>query len=168
MVAPDPEVEIVLWNPEVREDAVFIVLVQRREHQHEGRDVGGGGQIQPTVADPALQAVLIGGKGALVPFLHGHPAHRLFDPLVEAELSKAVLLGGILLGGVTRRPHLVDAHRNAQGGGGLLPYLGVRPIVSLIRTVDHGVEGGIDLPVFQDILGLLVCLIADWVMSQCC
>ena len=161
MVAPDPEVEIVLWNPEVREDAVFIVLVQRREHQHEGRYIGGGGQVQPAVTDPALQAVLIGVKSAFVPPLHRHPAHRLFHPLIQAELPEGVFLGGVLLGGVTRRPYLVDAHCDAQGGVRLLPYLGVRPIIPLVRTVDHRVESGVDLPALQNTLGLLVCLVAD-------
>ena len=161
VVAPDPEVEVVLWNPKVWEDAVFIILVHGREHQHKGCDVGSGGKVQPAVADPPLQAVLIGSKSAFVPPLHRHPAHSLFHPLIQAELPEGVLLGGILLGGVTRRPHLVDAHRDAQGGIGFLPHLGVRPIVSFVRSVDHRVEGGVDLPTLQNILGLLVCLIAD-------
>ena len=161
MVAPNSEVEVFLWNPEVREDAVFVVLVHRREHQHKGRDVGGGGKVQPTIADPALQLILIGGKGAFVPPLHRHPAHSLFHPLVQSELPEGVLLGGILLGGVTRRPHLVDAHCDAQGGVGFFPHLGVRPIVPLVRAVDHGIEGGVDFPALQDVLGLLVCLVAD-------
>ena len=161
VVPAHPEVEVFLWNPEVREDAVFIVLIYRREHQHEGRDVSGGGQVKPAVADPALQAVLVGGESALVPPLHGHPAHCLFYPLVQAELPEGVLLGGVLFGGVTRGPHLVDTHRNAQGGVGLLPYLGVRPIAPLVRTVNHGVEGGVDFLTLQNVLGLLVCLVAD-------
>ena len=161
MVAPYPEVEVVLWNPEVREDAVFIVLVYRREHQHESRDVGGGGKVQPAVAYTALQAVLVGGKGAFVPPLHRHPAYRLFYPLVQAELPEGVLFGGILLGRVTRRPYLVDAHRDAQGGVGFLPHLGVCPIVPLVCAIDHGIESGVDLPALQNILGLLVCLVAD-------
>jgi hypothetical protein len=66
-----------------------------------------------------------------------------------------------LLGGVTRRPHLVDAHCDAQGGVGLFPHFGVRPIVLLVRAIDHRVKGGIDLPALQNILGLLVCLVAD-------
>lgn len=161
MVAPDAEIEVVLWNPEVREDAVFIILVHGREHQHEGRDVGGGGQIQPAVTDPSLQVVLVDGKSALVPPLHRHPAYRLFYPLVQAELSEGVLLSGILLGGLTRRPHLVDAHRDTQGGVGLLPHLGVCPIVPLVRAIDHRVKGGVDFPALQNILGLLVCFVAD-------
>lgn len=146
---------------QVRKDAVFVILVLRREHQHESRDVGGGGQVKPAVADPALQAVLVGGESALVPPLHGHPAHCLFYPLVQAELPEGVLLGGVLLGRVTRRPHLINAHRDAQGGVGFLPHLGVCPIIALVRAVDHRVEGGVDLPAFQNIFGLLVCLVAD-------
>ena len=46
VVAAHPEVEVLLWNPEVRQDVVFIVPAQWREYQHEGRDVSGGGQAR--------------------------------------------------------------------------------------------------------------------------
>ncbi len=53
MVAADAEIEVILWNPEVGQDREFIVLVQRREHQHESRDVGGGGQVQTAIFRPS-------------------------------------------------------------------------------------------------------------------
>ena len=58
MVAADAQVDIVLRYPEVRQHSVFILLVQRREDQHEGGDIRGAGQIQTAVADPAFQIVL--------------------------------------------------------------------------------------------------------------
>ena len=161
VVTPDAEVEVVLWNPEVRQHRKLIVLVLRREHQHEGGDVRGGGQVQTAVADAPLQIVLGGGESAAVPFLHRHPAHRLFYPLVQAKLAKGVLFGGVLLGGFAGRFDLVDAHRDAQGGVCLFPHLGVCPIVRFIRTVDNGIEGRVHFASLQDVLGLLVCLIAD-------
>ena len=85
----------------------------------------------------------------------------MFDPLVQPELAEAVFLGGILLGGLTGRFDLVDAHRDAEGGVGLFPHLGVCPVIPLIGAVDDRVEGGIDFPAFQDVFGLLVCLVAD-------
>ena len=85
----------------------------------------------------------------------------MFDPLVQPELAEAVFLGGILLGGLTGRFDLVDAHRDAEGGVGLFPHLGVCPVIPLIGSVDDRVEGGVDFPAFQDVLGLLVCLVAD-------
>ena len=41
MVTPDSEVEVVLRYPEVRQDDVFVVLIFRREHQNECRNVCG-------------------------------------------------------------------------------------------------------------------------------
>ena len=85
----------------------------------------------------------------------------MFDPLVQPELAEAVFLGGILLGGLTGRFDLIDAHRDAEGGVGLFPHLGVCPVIPLIGSVDDRVESGVDFPAFQDVLGLLVCLVAD-------
>ena len=161
MVAADAQVDVVLRYPEVRQHGVFVLLVQRREDQHKGGNIRSAGQIQATVADPAFQSVLRGSKGAAVPFLHGHPAHRLFNPLVQPELAEAVFLSGVLLGGLTGGFDLVDAHRDAERGIGLLPHLGVCPVIPLIGSVDDRVEGGVDFPAFQDVLGLLVCLVAD-------
>ena len=55
----------------------------------------------------------------------------------------------------------IDAHRDAERRVGLLPHLGVCPVIPLIGSVDNRVEGGVDFPAFQDVLGLLVCLVAD-------
>ena len=161
MVTADAQIDVVLRYPEVRQYGVFVLLVQRREDQYKGGNIRGAGQIQPAVANPAFQIVLRGGEGAAIPFLHRHPAHRLFDPLVQPELAEAVFLGGVLLGGLTGRFDLVDAHRDAKRGVGLLPHLGVCPVIFLIGAIDDRVEGGVDLPAFQDVLGLLVCLVAD-------
>ena len=82
MVAADAQVDVVLRYPEVRQYGVFVLFVQRREDQYKGGNIRGAGQIQTTVTDPAFQIILRGSEGAAIPFLHGHPAHRLFDPLV--------------------------------------------------------------------------------------
>ena len=39
MVTPDSDVEVVFRYPEVRQDDVFVVLIFRREHQNECRNV---------------------------------------------------------------------------------------------------------------------------------
>ena len=57
--------------------------------------------------------------------------------------------------------HLVDAHRDAEGRIGLFPDLRVRPIVRFLCTVDDGIEGVVDLASLDDVLGLLMDLIAD-------
>ena len=83
MVASDTEVKRFLRYPEVGQDVVFVLLIQRREHQHKGRDVRGGGQVQPAVADAAFQIVLGNRERAGVPLVHRHPTDRLFHPLIE-------------------------------------------------------------------------------------
>ena len=81
--------------------------------------------------------------------------------MIEAKLSEGVLLTGVLLGGLAGILHLVDAHRDAEGWIGFLPDLWVRPIVRLVSAIDDGIEGVVDLPPLDDVLGLLVDLIAD-------
>ena len=82
MVAPDAEVEVVLRNPEVRQDAVFVAPVFRREYQDERRNVRCGGQVQANVADTTFQIVLADSEFVFVSLIHRHPAYHLFDPLV--------------------------------------------------------------------------------------
>ena len=42
MIPADTKVKCFLRYPEVWQDIVFILLIQRREHQHKSRDVCGG------------------------------------------------------------------------------------------------------------------------------
>ena len=76
-------------------------------------------------------------------------------------MSEGVLFAGVLLGRLAGVLHLVDAYRDAEGRIGFLPYLRVCPIVRFLRTVDDGIEGVVDLASLDDVLGLLVDLIAD-------
>ena len=129
MVTLDSEVEIVLRYPEVRQDDVFVVLIFRREHQNECRNICGGGQIQTAITDTTFQIVLADSELTFVPLVHRHPAHRLFHPLVKSQLSEGVLFAWVLLGGLAGVFDLVDTNCNAEGGIGLLPDLRVRPII---------------------------------------
>ena len=97
MVTPDTQIEVVLRNPEVRQDDVFVVLVLWREHQDECCNIRCGGQVQTAVTDTTFQIVFVDGELAFVPLVHRHPANCLFDPLVESQLSEGVLLAGVLL-----------------------------------------------------------------------
>ena len=83
MVALDAKVERLLRPPEIWQDAVFVVLVKRREYQHECRDVRGGGQVKSAVADASFQIVLGNSKRTGVPLVHRHPSDRLLYPLIE-------------------------------------------------------------------------------------
>ena len=161
MVTPDSEVEVILRYPEVRQDDVFVVLIFRREHQDESRNVRCGGQVQTAVTDTTFQIVFVDCKLAFVPLIHRHPAHCLLDPLVQSQLPEGVLLAGVLLGGLAGIFDLIDADRDAEGRIGLLPNLRVCPIVRFLRTVDDGIEGVVDLASLDDVFGLLMDLIAD-------
>ena len=169
MVAPDAEVEGFFRYPEVWQDVVFILLIQRREHQHESRNIRGGGQIQTAVADAPFQVVLGNWECTGVPLIHRHPADRLLYPLVEPKLPESILLTRILLGRFTSRFDLVDTYRDAEGRVSLFPHLGVCPVLILGSTVNDRIESRIDLPAFCDINGFLVYLVADGVgVVACC
>ena len=169
MVPAHPQVQRLFRNPEIREQLELIFLIQGREYQDKRRDVRGGGKIQAAVADAPFQFLFVHSKSALIPFLHRHPAHRLLHPLVQPQLPEGILLPRILLRRLAGRFHLVHPHRDVQGWIGLLPYLRISPVVTLIRPVNHRVKGRIDLPAFQDVLRLLVRLIADGVgIRPCC
>ena len=58
-------------------------------------------------------------------------------------------------------PDFIDADRDAERGIGLLPDLRVCPIIGFICAVDDRIEGRVDFPALQNILGLLMGLIAD-------
>ena len=93
--------------------------------------------------------------------MHRHPTDCLLDPLVQTELPESVLFAGVLLGRLAGVTHFVDGNSNAQGRVCLFSGLWVCPIVTLVSTVDNGIEGVVDFPAFDDVLGFLVDLIAD-------
>ena len=161
MVTPDAQVKIVLRNPEVREDDVLVLLIQRGKHKHECCDVRGGRKVQTAVAHAPLQIILVCGKVALIPQMHWHPPHRLLDPLIQAQLTERVLLRGILFRRFTRRLDLVDTDCDAERRICFLPDLRVRPVVRFLRAVDHRIECRVDLPSFKNVLGFLVGLVTD-------
>ena len=161
VISIDSLAHVLFRYPEVGQDHELVLFIQRREHQHKRRDICRGGEVEPTVADPAFEVVLVYRKGAPVPFLHRHPAHSLLDPLVESELPERVLLGRVLFCRLAGRLDLVDPDRDPERRVCFLPYLRVRPVVVLVRAVDHRIEGRIDLPAFQEVLCFLVRFIAD-------
>ena len=81
--------------------------------------------------------------------------------MVESELPEGVLLSWVLLRRFACGLYLVYTNRYTQGRVCFLPHLGVRPVVAFIGTIDDRIERGINLATFQDILGFLVCFVAD-------
>lgn len=114
VIPADPLSHVFFRYPEVRQDHILVVFAQRRKDQHEGCNIRGGREVQTAVADSAFEIVFAGGKSTAIPFLHRHPSHSLLDPLVESELPKGVLLGRVLLCGLTGSLNLVDAYRDAE------------------------------------------------------
>ena len=161
MVSPDADVQRILRHPEVREHLILVVLILRREHQHKGRDVRGGGEVKAAVAHSAFQRLLVDRECAFIPLVHRHPADGLLYPLVEAELPEGILFTGILFGRVAGLLYLFDVDGDSKGGIGLLPDSRISPVLILSGTVDHRVEGLVDLPAFEDVQCLLVYLPAD-------
>ena len=49
VVASDAELEVVLWDPKLRSDSVFVVVSIGREDEHEGGDVSRRHQVRPAV-----------------------------------------------------------------------------------------------------------------------
>ena len=43
MIPADAKVKVVLWNPEIRQHRIFVVLVFRGKHQDKSGDIRGGG-----------------------------------------------------------------------------------------------------------------------------
>ena len=161
VIPAHPQVEIILRYPEERQDHIFIAFIFRREYQHEGGNIRGGGKVKAAIARPALQGLRVYRKGAFIPLFHRHPADSLLYPLAEPKLPEQILLGGVLPGAFAGRFQLFYIHRNSKGGVGLFPDLRGSPIVGLIRTINHRIKGGVDFPAIQNIPRLLVNLIAD-------
>lgn len=93
----------------------MIVLISRREYQHESRDVRGRGQVQTAVAYTTFEEGFIEIHLAGIPFVHRHPADGLLHPLIEPELPEGVFFAGILLGGFAGGFHLVHADGLTEG-----------------------------------------------------
>ena len=81
--------------------------------------------------------------------------------MVQTQLSKGILFGRILSGRLAGRLDLIHADRNAKRWVGFLPHLDIRPVVGILGTVYHRIEGSINLPACDNIQCLLVCFITD-------
>ena len=161
VVLEDPRRHVLLRYPEEGQNVVSVVVFAGREHQRERGYVGGAREVQAPVAGAPLQVLRLEVFPAGVPLLHGHPPHGLLHPLVQAELAEGVLLGGVLPRGLVGGPDLLHLDGDPEGRVRLLPDLRVGPVVVLLRAVDDGVERRVGLPPLQDVLGLLVRLVAD-------
>ena len=145
MIAAHTQVNILLGNPEIRKDGKRLIFLRWREHKNKCRNVHRGRKIKPTVAYTPLQRLGIHRGGTGIPFVHWHPPYGLLHPLIQPQLSEAVLLGGILPCRIARRLYLVYTDRDTERRIRPLPDLRVCPILILLCAVDHRIEGRVDL-----------------------
>ena len=168
VIAPNAQIKRFLRQPEVRENIIMLVLIGRREHQHESRNIRRRGKVEPAVADTTFEQRFIKIHLAGVPLVHRHPAYRLLYPLVQAELPEGVLLAGILLCRFAGGFNLVHADGFAEGRVRFLPDFRRCPVGIVRSAVDNRIEGLVDFPSFEDVLRLLVYLVADRIGVRAC
>jgi len=115
MVVPDTEVKRFLRQPEIRQNIIMVVLVGRRKHQHECRDIRRGREVETAITYTPFQQRFVEIDLAGIPLVHRHPADGLFHPLIQTELPEGVFFAGILLCGFAGCFHLVHADGLTEG-----------------------------------------------------
>lgn len=88
VIADAPEFEVVFEYPKSRCDPVLLIVPVRWEYENESSDIGGGCQAEAATTNPAFQLTHINRVCVLVPYVRGHPPHRLFQPLIEPQLAE--------------------------------------------------------------------------------
>ena len=168
MVTADTEVQCFPRQPEMRDDDVFIPLKPRREYHDKRRDVAGAGQVKAGITVASLEYFHVDLPCALVVDMLRYPCHCAADPLVKTKLSEDILFGRVLKRLAVGITHTVDLDGLSERGIGLIPVLLIVPIVTILQTEDHGIEGRVDALACQNVGGLGMILITDAVAVCTC
>ena len=89
--------------------------------------------------------------------------------MIQAKLTKLVLIRRRFLRLMERIPHFIDGDGVPQRGIGLVPVRLARPVRVIRKAEDNRIKTRIDLPAFQHIQRFLVYLPADAVaVGACC
>ena len=163
VVAPHAQGKRVLRQPEERQHGVYVTSILGRKYQHQRGQVARRGKVEAGIAGFPLQFVGLDHAAALVPLVHGHPAHGLFHPLVQSQLPEHVLVGGRFQRLMVGVAYLVDGDGVPQRWVGLVPVLLILPVSVVRKAKDHGIESRIVLAPFEDVQRLLVDFPADGV-----
>ena len=169
MISAYTQVKCFFRYPEIRQDLVSILLIQRRKHQHEGRNIRGRRQVQSAVADAPLQIVFGDRKRTGVPLVHRHSADRLLHPLIQPKLPfslscrKAFSSPGFCFAD-SQAASTLSMPTVIQREIGLFPHLRISPILIRFRTVNDRIESWIDLPAVEDAL----CFLVDFITNGVC
>ena len=161
MIPPNAQSKRILRQPEKGQHHIGLVFIPRRENQYQRRQVGGGRQIQPGIAGASFQLIRVNVPAALIPFVHGHPADALLDPLIQSQLTEHILIRRRFQRFMIGVPYFINGDRIAQGRIALVPVLFVLPVRIVGKPVDHGVKARIVLAPFQNIQCFLVYFPAD-------
>ena len=161
MVAPHAQIHLLFGQPEVGHDDVFLAFVLRREYKHERRQVARARQVKPCIAWPPAQFLKVYFALARVPFVHAHPSHGVFDPLVQAQLPEHHLVCRCFQRLSVSVAHLLNVDRVSQRRIRLIPVLLVVPVRVLRQSVHHGIESRVEFSPFQYVQRLLMHFVAD-------
>ena len=161
VIPPNAQSKRILGQPEKGQHHVGFVLIPWWKNQHQRRQVGGGRKVESCVTGAPFQLIWVDNAAAFVPFVHGHPANALLDPLVQSQLTEHILVRRRFQRLVIGVPHFIDGDRIAQGRIALVPVLLVLPVCIVGKPIDYGVKARIVLAPFQYIQCFLVYFPAD-------
>lgn len=86
MIASYSELKVVFGDPKPRRTHIqaLVVTVVGWEDEHERSDSCCGCEVEPAITGVAFDGGQINLAVTGIPYVHGHPLHVLFPPLVEA------------------------------------------------------------------------------------
>ena len=139
----------------------MLIIFSGWKDKHESCNICCTGKVKTAVADSSFQFRFIKIHLAFVPLLHRHPTYCLFYPLIQTQLPKRIFLARCFLCRVTRSHHLIHADGLIQTWVCFFPNLRVSPVLRFICSINDRIESRIVLSAFQNVLCLLMYLIAD-------
>ena len=148
-------------QPEVRKNIIMFIIFSRWKDKYKSCNICCTGKVKSTIADTPSKHLFIKRNLAFVPLFHRHPTHRLFYPLIQTQLPKRIFLTGSFLCRITRSYNFIHSNCLVEGWICLFPNLRVSPIFRFICTINNRIESRIMLSAFQNVLCLLMYLIAD-------
>ena len=150
-----------LRQPEVGQNIIMFIIFSRWKDKYKSCYICCRGKVKTTIANTPGKQFFIKNHIAFVPLFHRHPTYRLFYPLIQTQLPKRIFLARRFFCRVTRSHHLIHADGLIQTWICFFPNLRISPVLGFICSIDNRIESRIMLSAFQNVLCLLMYLIAD-------